>query len=93
MGIPFDESKKIQKMIKQSTVEKLLELQKLDSECDLLITKLQEEQKKEIGSSRILIDGDFCHKYNLHHESKLVAVISLLTNLERIRNSKKENKK
>lgn len=80
-------------MIKESTVEKLLELQKLDSECDFLITQLQEEQKMEIGSSRILIDGDFCHKYNLHHESKLVAVISLLTNLERIRNSKKENKK
>ena len=80
-------------MIKQSTVEKLLELQKLDSECDFLITQLQEEQKKEIGSSRILIDGDFCHKYNLHHESKLVAAISLLTNLERIRKNKEEKEK
>ena len=92
MGVPFNESKKIQKMIKESTVEKLLELQKLDSECDFLITQLQEEQKMEIGSSRILIDGDFCHKYNIHHESKLVAVISLLTNLERIRKSKEESK-
>ena len=92
MGIPFDESKKIQKMIKQSTVEKLLELQKLDIECDFRITQLQEEQKMEKDSSRILIDGDFCHKYNIHHESKLVAAISLLTNLERIRKSKEESK-
>ena len=76
-------------MIKESTVEKLLELQKLDSECDFLILQLQEEQKKEIGDPRILIDGDFCNKYNLHHESKLVAVISLLTNLERIKKQKK----
>ena len=89
MGISFDESKKIQKMIKESTVEKLLELQKLDSECNFLILQLREEQKKEIGSSRILVDGDFCHKYNLHHESKLVAVVSLLTNLERIKKQKK----
>lgn len=79
-------------MIKESTVEKLLELQKLDSECDFLIVQLQEEQKKEIGDPRILIDGDFCHKYNLHHKSKLVAVISLLTNLERIKKQKEENK-
>ena len=92
MGVPFDESKKIQKMIKESTVEKLLGLQKLDSECDFLIKQLQEEQKTETGSLHILVDGDFCHKYNLHHESKLVAVISLLTNLERIRNSKEESK-
>ena len=92
MGVPFNESKKIQKMIKESTVEKLLELQKLDSECNFLITQLQEEQNKEIGSSRILVDGDFCHKYNLHYKSKLVAVISLLTNLERIRKSKEESK-
>ena len=76
-------------MIKESTLEKLLEMQKLDSECDFLILQLREEQKKEIGSSRILVDGDFCHKYNLHHESKLVAVISLLTNLERIKKQKK----
>ena len=75
--------------MKESTVEKLLELQKLDSECNFLITQLQEEQNKEIGSSRILVDGDFCHKYNLHHESKLVAVVSLLTNLERIKKQKK----
>ena len=75
-------------MMKESTVEKLLELQKLDSECDFLIAQLQEEQKKEIGDQRILIDGDFCHKYNLHHKSKLVAVISLLTNLERIKKKK-----
>ena len=33
-------------MIKESTVEKLLELQKLDSECDFLILQLREEQKK-----------------------------------------------
>ena len=79
-------------MIKESTVEKLLELQKLDSECDFLILQLREEQKKEIGDSNILIDGNFCHKYNLHHESKLVAVISLLTNLERIKKQKEENK-
>ena len=79
--------------MKESTVEKLLELQKLDSECNFLITQLQEEQNKEIGSSRILVDGDFCHKYNLHHESKLVAVVSLLTNLERIRKSKEEKEK
>ena len=79
-------------MIKESTVEKLLELQKLDSECDFLITQLQEEQKTETGSLHILVDGDFCHKYNLHHESKLVAVISLLTNLERVRKSKEKNK-
>ena len=79
-------------MIKESTVEKLLELQKLDSECDFLIVQLQEEQKKEIGDPRILIDGDFCYKYNLHHKSKLVAVISLLTNLERIKKQKEENK-
>ena len=76
-------------MIKESTLEKLLEMQKLDSECDFLILQLREEQKKEIGSSRILVDGDFCHKYNLHHESKLVAVVSLLTNLERIKKQKK----
>ena len=80
-------------MIKESTLEKLLEMQKLDSECDFLILQLREEQKKEIGSSRILVDGDFCHKYNLHHESKLVAVVSLLTNLERIRKSKEEKEK
>ena len=79
-------------MIKESTVEKLLELQKLDSECDFLIVQLQEEQKKEIGDANILIDGNFCHKYNLHHESKLVSVISLLTNLERIKKQKEENK-
>ena len=79
-------------MMKESTVEKLLELQKLDSECDFLILQLREEQKKEIGDANILIDGDFCHKYNLHHESKLVAVISLLTNLERIKKQKEENK-
>ena len=77
-------------MIKESTIEKLLELQKLDSECDFLITQLQEEQKKETGSARILIDGDFFQKYNLHHKSKLVAVISLLTNLERVRKSKEK---
>ena len=75
-------------MIKESTVEKLLELQKLDIECDFLIVQLREEQKKEIGDPRILIDGGFCHKYNLHHKSKLVAVISLLTNLERIKKKK-----
>ena len=79
-------------MIKESTLEKLLELQKLDSECDFLIKQLQEEQKTETGSLHILVDGDFCHKYNLHHESKLVAVISLLTNLERVRKSKEKNK-
>ena len=79
-------------MMKESTVEKLLELQKLDSECDFLILQLLEEQEKEIGDANILIDGDFCHKYNLHHESKLVAVISLLTNLERIKKQKEENK-
>ena len=79
-------------MMKESTLEKLLELQKLDSECDFLILQLREEQKKEIGDSNILIDGNFCHKYNLHHESKLVAVISLLTNLERIKKQKEENR-
>ena len=78
--------------MKESTVEKLLKLQKLDSECDFLILQLLEEQKKEIGDANILIDGNFCHKYNLHHESKLVAVISLLTNLERIKKQKEENK-
>ena len=78
--------------MKESTVEKLLKLQKLDSECDFLILQLREEQKKEIGDANILIDGNFCHKYNLHHESKLVAVISLLTNLERIKKQKEENK-
>ena len=78
--------------MKESTVEKLLELQKLDSECDFLILQLREEQKKEIGDANILIDGNFCHKYNLYHESKLVAVISLLTNLERIKKQKEENK-
>ena len=78
--------------MKESTLEKLLELQKLDSECDFLILQLREEQKKEIGDSNILIDGNFCHKYNLHHESKLVAVISLLTNLERIKKQKEENR-
>ena len=31
MGIPFDESKKIQKMIKESTVERLLEIVKKEN--------------------------------------------------------------
>ena len=65
-------------------LNRLLDLQKLDSECDFLITQL----RKELNLFYEISDADFCYKYNISRKSKLITVIALLNELRRLEQSK-----
>lgn len=65
--------------MQELSLNRLLDLQKLDSECDFLIQQL----RKELDLYYEISDADFCYKYNISHKSKLSTVVALLNELNR----------
>lgn len=79
----MEEKQKINTM-QELDLNRLLDLQKLDSECDFLIYQL----RKELDIYRTIVDSEFIYKYNISRKSKLSTVVALLNELHRLKQAK-----